>query len=97
MTEHRIRSLSDLPKEQMVRAIRENNFQPWEPRDIKKQMLNQATVTLRAWLDGRLADLLRERVPLEEIIIKHRGNVTTVYAAGKPRFEFKIKCTMEGK
>lgn len=91
-----LKSLADLP-----RAA----FQPpppqwveWEPdtaRNLKKEMLNQATTTLRTWLDARIADLIRERVPRGSITVHQHGNRTVIRVAGVDRFEFKLKIFME--
>lgn len=69
----------------------------WDSKDLKKEMLNQATVTLRTWLDARLADLIRERVPRGSINISTQGNRTVVRVNGVARFEFKMKVFMEGR
>ena len=88
-----LKTFADLPKA---------NFQPpvpdwveWSARDLKKEMLNQATTTLRTWLDARLADLIRERVPRGSITVHQQGARTVIRVNGVDRFDFKLKIFME--
>jgi len=91
----RIKSFADLPKDSMIKLIEAYKETPqfvdWEPRDITRQVMDQAIGTLSTWLDARMADLIRERVNLDEVQIIHRGGRTTIRVRGVDRYEFKLK------
>jgi len=72
-------------------------FSMWDPGAMTVSVLGKVTAVLQDWLQARFADLCRERIPLDDISVVHQGGRTQVMVNGRVRFEFKLKCTMEGK
>ena len=68
----------------------------WAPQNMTKQILSDAVRTLNQSLEARLADLVRERVNLEDVQVVHHCNRTLIRVNGVDRFEFKLKITMGG-
>lgn len=81
--------------QQTVQAAHvEKNFLKWDARARTIETIGEVTRTLTTWLDARFAELVFEKVPMEEVKVHHFGAKTVIYARGVARFEFKIKCTM---
>lgn len=81
-------------KEQVQAAHVEKNFLKWDAQARALEAIGVATLTLNTWLTARFAELVAEKVPMEEVRVRHDGARTVVYVRSVPRFEFKIKCTM---
>ena len=93
LTPRVIKTFADIPPETRA-AVMDKQWIRWEPRTVRDQAFELATKTLTEWLDARAADLVRERVPRESVVIRSNGSRTTIYVDGKARFEFKLKFTM---
>ncbi len=94
------RSFGDLPRDAImtVEVVPDPKmFVPWTPEGMMLTTIGKATETLQTWLTARFADLVREKVALERIDVVHAGGRTIVKVDGKQRFEFKLKCNLEGK
>lgn len=81
-------------KQQVQATHAEKNFLKWDARGRMLETVGEATHTLQVWLTARFEELVREKVPMEEVKVHHDGARTVISARGKPRFEFKIKCSM---
>jgi len=92
-----IRSFADLQPHKAAFQPPAPEWIEWDTRALKKRMLNESTITLRTWLDARLADLIRERIAFERISMSSQGGRTSIRVDNVVRFEFKLKCSMEGK
>jgi hypothetical protein len=89
-----MRSLADLKEVKIT--PRPKPYVTWSPEAMAIEILGAATVTLSDWLHARMADLVRERVPMEEVSVTHQGGRTLIQISGRTRFMFKMKITMEG-
>ena len=90
-----LRSLSELRDVRIVPP--QARFVHWSPEAMAIDIIGEATVTLSDWLHARLEDLVRERVPMEDVSVVHRSGRCEVRVVGETRFMFKLKITMEGK
>lgn len=90
-----LRSLADLKDVTILPKPRP--FVTWSPEAMAIEILGAATVTLSDWLHARLEDLVRERVPMEDVSVVHRSGRCEIRVSGECRFMFKLKITMEGK
>jgi hypothetical protein len=91
-----IRSFAEL-KDKVQVIPKPRPFVTWSAEGMAIDILGQATVTLSDWLHARLGDLVRERVPMEDVSVVHRNGRCEIRVSGECRFMFKMKITMEGK
>lgn len=82
-------------RETVQAAHVEKNFLKWDAQGRALEAIGAATETLNTWLTARFTELVSEKVPMEEVKVRFHGTRTVVYVRSVPRFEFKIKCTME--
>jgi hypothetical protein len=75
-------------------AAAEKSWQKWDAQGQMLGIVADATKTLQTWLTARLEELVRERVPLDDLKVHHDGARTVIYVRGLARYEFKIKCSM---
>lgn len=95
--QQRFHSFADIPRDAVAVVTPKpeiKNWVNWDATGMAITVLGDATITLQQWLTARLAELNRARVPMEDVSVVHMGGRTVIRVAGKPRFEFKIKCTM---
>jgi hypothetical protein len=93
-----LRTFADLPKDAIVAQAKANKpVVVFDPGSVTLEILETVTETLELWLRSRFADLRRENVSLEDIVIQHHGGRTTINVCGVERFSFKLKVQMEGK
>lgn len=90
-----VKSFADLDKASIKTT--QPPFAAWSAESRALECVGRATETLMTWLTARFQDLVRERVPLESIQVTQAGGRCVVKVDNKVRFEFKVKCTMEGK
>lgn len=88
-----LRSFGELPKDLV--APPPKAFFAWDNTSLRAQSIELATRALAFWLDARFADLVRERVHRDSIVVRNNGSKTTIYVDGVARFEFKLKMQME--
>jgi hypothetical protein len=94
-----LRSFADLPRDTIVQAIKheeQRHFVPWSAEGMMLTTLSKATATLQEWLTARFAELVREKVPMDEVIVVMNGARTVIKVHGIERFSFKMKCSVEG-
>jgi hypothetical protein len=83
-----LRSLSEL-------TVPPKPFVPWDVGAVQLRVIDTATKTLCEWLHGRITNLRREKVPLEDITVSQSGVRTIVSVRGVERFSVKLKLTLE--
>lgn len=85
-----LRSFGELPRDFVVEP-----FVKWDATAFRINAVELATRSLAFWLDARLAELVLEKVPVKDVVVRTHGSRTVIYARGVPRFEFKLKMSME--
>jgi hypothetical protein len=96
----KFRAFSDIPRDAVmtVQVLPDPKmYVPWDAQGMALTILGRSVETLNDWLTARLADLNREKVPMEDVQVVSQGGRTQIKVLGKTRFEFKLKITMEGK
>jgi hypothetical protein len=92
------KSFADFPADAKVEieAVHtQKHWVKWDTTAFRVNSLELAMRPLAFWLDARFEELVREKVHREDIKVQMKGSRCTITVKDVPRFEFKIKTTME--